>query len=62
MFSSFPVPELDDAVIKLSSLKIMTVASGAVKTFSDLNYLSKSNVLAVFAVTAKRVDNLSCSR
>ena len=44
MLSSFPVPELDDAVIKLSSLKIMTVPSGAVKTFSDLNYLSKSNV------------------
>ena len=62
MFSSFPVSELDDVVIKLSSLKIMTVASGAVKTFSDLNYPSKSNVWAVFAVTAKRVDNLSCSR
>ena len=44
MFSSFPVPELDDAVIELSLLKITTVASGAVKTFSDLNYLSKSNV------------------
>ena len=44
MFSTLPEPELDDVVIKLSSLKIMTVASGTVKTFSDLNYLSKSNV------------------
>ena len=41
MFSSLPESEL---VIKLSSLKIVTVASGAVKTFFNLNYLSKSNV------------------